>query len=101
MRRDWCPLHRLSELPNVIQSYLQWMTTRNAIGTTVVVHTTQGDRFRYVTGGGSYLSQSAYTVHAGLPEGAELQGVTVYWPSGKVDEVQSITSLNQMYNLIE
>lgn len=100
---------RAAILKNCSESKGSWVqirligtkTNRNAIGTTVVFHTTQGEIFRYVTGGGSYLSQSAYTVHAGLPEGAELQGVTVYWPSGKVDEVQSITSLNQMYNLIE
>ena len=76
-------------------------SNRDAIGARLVIHTSQGDLFRYVTGGGSYLSQSAYTVHAGIPAGAELKGITVYWPSGKVSETQGTTGLNQMYNLLE
>lgn len=87
---DWIQLHLIGTESN-----------RNAIGATVVLHTSAGDQFRYVTGGGSYLSQSAYTVHAGIPQGAELNGVTVYWPSGKVSEEQRINTKNQMYNLIE
>ncbi|QDV19732.1 FG-GAP repeat protein [Gimesia panareensis] len=87
---DWIQLHLIGTESN-----------RNAIGATVVLHTSAGDQFRYVTGGGSYLSQSAYEVHAGIPEGAALKGVTVYWPSGKVSEEQGINTKNQMYNLIE
>lgn len=60
---------------------------RDAIGASVVLHTTAGDLLRQVKGGGSYLSQNELTLHWGLIAGCEIESATVHWPSGQQQEV--------------
>ncbi|RLS75883.1 MAG: hypothetical protein DWI00_07110 [Planctomycetota bacterium] len=55
---------------------------RDAIGAQATLETSVGARVRQVTSGGSYLSQSARTLHWGIPAGATAEWLTVRWPSG-------------------
>jgi hypothetical protein len=62
-------------------------SNRTAIGARLTLQTTAGRFERYVSGGGSYLSQSDYRQVWGLPEGARVERLTIYWPSGVEQEV--------------
>ena len=55
---------------------------RDAIGAQATLETSVGARVRQVTSGGSYLSQSARTLHWGIPAGATAEWLVVRWPSG-------------------
>ncbi len=62
-------------------------SNRNAIGAALTLETTAGRFFRSITGGGGYLSQSDFALIWGLPRNAEVQRLTVRWPSGVLQEV--------------
>lgn len=57
-------------------------SNRNAIGARLIVESNKRKLLRNVYGGGSYLSQSSYCVHWGLPADEIVNKVTIYWPSG-------------------
>ena len=73
---------------------------REPVGARLVLHTSLGDRTRQFRGGGSYLSTPAPEIHWGLPEGASAKQLTIYWPSGQVQEVH-IESLDRRLTIIE
>lgn len=75
-------------------------SNRDGVGARLTFHTSNGDFSRFVTGGGSYLSQGSYVVHCGLPPGEEIQGITIHWPSGKT-ETETKLLLNQRLTFIE
>lgn len=64
-------------------------SNRDGIGTRLILETTAGQVFRTICGGGSYLSQSDYALIWGIPTGAKVTRLTVYWPSGKVQEIDA------------
>ncbi len=85
-------------LRNETQTSGQWWmidlvgvkSNRDAIGARVIIESNKRKLLRNVVGGGSYLSQSAYAIHWGLPADEKLVKVTVYWPSGQVNEITSL-----------
>jgi hypothetical protein len=58
-------------------------SNRNAIGSRVEIETTHGKQFRFVNGGGSYLSASDRRILVGLGGADKATRVTVRWPSGR------------------
>ena len=76
-------------------------SNRDGIGARIVFHTSQGDISRYVTGGGSYLSQNRYLVHCALPSDATMEAFTVYWPSGKRSVCDEPLANGPLYNYVE
>jgi hypothetical protein len=75
-------------------------SNRDAIGARAVLHTSSGNQMRLVKGGGSYLSQCDLRPFWGVPHGAEITGLTIYWPSGLVQKVEGI-SANQSLVFVE
>lgn len=65
-------------------------SNRDAIGARLILHTSAGDQVRQVKGGGSYLSSSDLRIHWGLAEGVIVQGMTVYWPSGVHQKLETL-----------
>jgi hypothetical protein len=61
-------------------------TTRSAIGTRILVRTDERTILREIIGGGSYLSASDLRVRVGLVRSQQPPIVTVYWPSGLVEQ---------------
>ncbi|HEY8505605.1 MAG TPA: CRTAC1 family protein [Gemmataceae bacterium] len=59
-------------------------SNRNAIGARVEVEAGGRKQVHFVTGGGSYLSQSERRLLIGLGTAARAERVTVRWPSGRV-----------------
>ena len=65
-------------------------SSRDAVGARVVLHTSDGDQLRHITGGGSFQSQHDLTIHFGIKGRDELISATVYWPSGLQQDVQNL-----------
>ncbi len=62
-------------------------SNRDAIGSLVTLTLADGKRLvQSVHGGDGYLSQSTKTLHFGLGDGSEIQGLQVRWPDGQVEE---------------
>ncbi len=64
-------------------------SNREAIGAKLVLHTSSGDQLRTVKGGGSYLSQSDLRAHWGVAPGVVVSGLTITWPSGIQQKLDS------------
>lgn len=65
-------------------------SNRDAIGAWLVLHTSAGDQLRLIKGGGSYLSQSDLRPFWGIPNGVRIEGLTVHWPKGQIQELDAI-----------
>ena len=63
----------------------------DVVGSRVVIETAGGKQTKYVKGGGSYGSTNDPRLHFGLGTDSKIEKVTVYWSSGKVQEVGNIT----------
>jgi hypothetical protein len=62
----------------------------DAIGARVVVETAGGKQTKFARGGGSYASTNDPRLLFGLGADATIEKVTVYWPSGKMQEVAGL-----------
>ena len=65
-----------------------------------MLHTSSGDQLRMIKGGGSYLSQSEPRVYWGVPEGADVMSLTVTWPGGTEQTIDSL-NLDETIVLLE
>ena len=73
----------------------------NAIGASIQVQDNLGiTRSREVIAGNSWESQSSLLQHIGLGEATTIETVTIFWPSGLVQEVQ-MEELNTYYTIRE
>jgi enediyne biosynthesis protein E4 len=62
----------------------------DVVGARVVVESAGGRQTRFAKGGGSYGSTNDARLHFGLGGDAKIDKVTVYWPSGKTQEVAGL-----------
>jgi hypothetical protein len=60
------------------------------VGARVVLETASGRQTRFVKGGASYGSTNDPRLHFGLGADTKITKATVYWPSGKVQEVAGL-----------
>lgn len=89
LTNDWLVLRLIGTVSN-----------RDCIGARAILHTTSRDYLRLLSGGGSYLSQGEYLMYWGIPAGADVLGVTVFWPSGLEQKVDTINGPGD-YTLFE
>lgn len=75
-------------------------SNRNAIGSKVEVTYDDGKQVQWVFGGGSYLSASERRLLFGLGKAQQATRVTVRWPSGRMQEFNSLQA-NRSYRLKE
>jgi enediyne biosynthesis protein E4 len=75
-------------------------SNRDAIGATVHIQCDGLDQTRMVKGGSSYLSQSELPVIFGLGKCNQVQQVTVFWPSGHVENFKNLAA-GRGYECIE
>jgi hypothetical protein len=93
---------------NEIANDNQWLrvrlvgrtSNRDAIGARLVLHTSAGDQLRLVKGGGSYLSQCDLRPFWGIAAGVTIEGLTIHWPRGVIQEVAALEP-NQSTVIIE
>jgi hypothetical protein len=86
---QWCQLDLVGRTSN-----------RDAIGARLVFKTNAKRYLRTIVGGGSYLSQSPYTVHCAFPENEKLEQVEITWPNGKQQVLANI-ALGQTHTILE
>lgn len=75
-------------------------SNRDAIGATLVLHTSAGDQLRLIKGGGSYESQSDLRPFWGIPSGAKVDGLTIHWPSSAQQEYP-LSEANRSLTIVE
>ncbi|MDA1190153.1 MAG: ASPIC/UnbV domain-containing protein [Candidatus Poribacteria bacterium] len=75
-------------------------SNQDAIGATAVVTTRGGKQQGIVRGGGSYASQSEYTLTFGLGHLTEAQSVEIVFPSGRRETLRSVEA-NQLVEVTE
>jgi len=61
-------------------------STINAVGARITVQDKKGKQMREVQGGMGYASQSEFPVHFGVPDAANVERITIQWPSSRVQE---------------
>lgn len=71
-------------------------SNRDGWGASAVLETSIGSRLQQLSGGGSYLSTSEPVLHWGFPDGTVLQRLTVFWPSGTVQVMESLPKSTEM-----
>ncbi|VTR96355.1 Uncharacterized protein OS=Planctomyces maris DSM 8797 GN=PM8797T_22088 PE=4 SV=1: VCBS: VCBS: UnbV_ASPIC [Gemmata massiliana] len=57
------------------------------VGARIVIETTGGKQTKFAQGGGSYGTTNDPRLHFGLGADTKINKATVYWPSGKVEEI--------------
>ncbi len=64
-------------------------SNRDGVGARVVLETDRRTLTREIVSGSGYLSQRSRVARFGLPEGDTVQGLSVRWPSGSVQQVDT------------
>jgi hypothetical protein len=75
-------------------------SNRDAVGAWLTLHTSRGDIFRQVKGGGSYLSSNDHRVFFGLADGVRAEKLTIRWPSGQT-QVATSPVVNGLTTVVE
>ena len=75
-------------------------SNRDAIGASLVLHTSSGDQLRQVKGGASYLSQSDLRPFWGIRIGREVTGLSIRWPGGAMQQYP-LTGANRTVTIVE
>jgi enediyne biosynthesis protein E4 len=65
-------------------------SNRDCIGTRIIIESSKGKMLRQINGGGSYLSQSVYSVHWGLPADETVEKIRIFWPNGQEQVVTDL-----------
>ncbi|MCS7022834.1 MAG: CRTAC1 family protein [Gemmataceae bacterium] len=70
--------------------HLRSRKNADTVGTRVVLETPQGKQTAFVKGGASYASTNDPRLHFGLGQDSQIQRLTIYWASGRVQEVNGV-----------
>ena len=65
-------------------------SNRDGVGARVVLQTDRGDLVREVRAGSGYLSQRSRSVEFGVADGAQVQAVSIRWPSGTRQRIEGV-----------
>lgn len=65
-------------------------SNRSALGTVVRIDSASGSQWQRVHSGSSYCSQSALALTFGLKQDPRVLKLTIYWPSGKVQNFKDL-----------
>ncbi|RJP34251.1 MAG: CRTAC1 family protein [Candidatus Omnitrophota bacterium] len=105
-------LSNMREKPTILINELQnenhWInlklegtkSNRDGIGTRVEVRAGETVQVNEVRAGGSYQSHYDLRLHFGLGKAAQVDEITLFWPSGQVDSYQNVKA-NQFVHLRE
>ena len=78
-RSSWVSFHLIGRISN-----------RDAVGAQITLHTPSRVQTRQIKGGGSYLSQNDLRPIFGLGQEAQIDRVSIRWPSGLVQDFRDI-----------
>lgn len=74
------------DLPQTVGAR-RFASTADAVGARATLYTTRGFQVREVQGGIGFSSQSEHTLHFGVPDPDAVERLTVWWPSGRSQEI--------------
>jgi hypothetical protein len=86
-RRNWVAFDLEGQEPNL-----------DAIGAQVTLEAAGRMQVRSIDGGGGYLSTNSRRIHFGLGDTTRIDRITVRWPDGSIQTLQS-PSLNQVHTV--
>ena len=72
----------------------------NGIGARVELVTSSGTQIRDVRSGEGFRYMSSLNTHFGLGSDTEIESITIYWPSGVVDQLLD-PDINTTHNIVE
>jgi len=75
-------------------------SNRDGVGAVVVIEAGGGKQMRYVTAGSGYASQMSARLYFGLDDKAQVDSMTVRWPSGLIQKFENIKA-KQLVRLTE
>lgn len=78
-RNHWINVHLIGRKSN-----------RSALGAVVRIESASGSQWQTVHSGSSYCSQSALALTFGLKQDPRVSKLTIYWPSGKVQNFKDL-----------
>ena len=65
-------------------------SSRDPIGARLGLRSGNQTVWRYIQGGGSYLSQADLRPHWGIPKGSRAESLEIHWPSGLVQVIDDL-----------
>lgn len=75
-------------------------SNRDSVGAIILCETSEGKQIRHRVSGSSYASTHASTLHFGLGNAKTVDRLTIQWPSGEKQELNSI-SADQRLTIVE
>jgi enediyne biosynthesis protein E4 len=75
-------------------------SNRSAIGARATIKVAGRTMIDQVMSGGSYYSQSSFTLHFGLGQNAQVDSIEIRWPSGAVQKIGK-TAADQLLKVTE
>ncbi|MEO1030425.1 MAG: FG-GAP-like repeat-containing protein [Bacteroidota bacterium] len=75
-------------------------SNRNGIGARVVLTTPSGTQIRDVRSGEGFEFMSSLNTHFGIGTDNSISKITVYWPSGEIDEITN-PAINTTHTIVE
>lgn len=66
------------------------VSNADAVGAKVEVSWAGKKQTQIVTGGMGFSAQNQHRLHFGIGKSSKVDGVTIYWPSGRVDKLQNL-----------
>ena len=86
---NWIKIHTVGTVSNI-----------NGIGARVEVETSSGTQIRDVRSGEGFAYMSSLNTHFGIGTDTSITKITIRWPSGFIDEIDS-PSINQALTIVE
>ncbi|MFK7832251.1 MAG: FG-GAP-like repeat-containing protein [Winogradskyella sp.] len=86
---NWVKINTIGTLSNI-----------NGIGARIEIETVLGTQIRDVRSGEGFEFMSSLTTHFGLGTSANIDSITIYWPSGTVDVIDN-PAANTTHNITE
>ena len=71
-------------------------SSRDPIGARLGLRSGNQTVWRYIQGGGSYLSQADLRPHWGIPKGSRAESLEIHWPSGLVQVIDDLQQNSTM-----
>ena len=73
---------------------------RNAIGTKILLKTSNANQIREIYAGESYMSSNGFITHFGLGKSTKVDSIQVIWTNGKTQSLQDI-KINQLIKITQ
>jgi hypothetical protein len=74
---------------------------KNGIGARITIESDFGTQIRDVRSGEGFRYMSTMTTHFGLENDSEVERITICWPTGVIDVIDTPTAVNQTLTIVQ